>query len=403
MKNRRVVALVLMAALALAACAPGGLGAGDQGDAAASTTTAPPTDSTTPATTAPSTSEPSGELDAVVAEISDFVAAERGLPFLRPVTVELAEDDEFESRLLEDFDESVDDIEETDLTLTALGLIESDADLVEEYRKLLGLGVVGFYDPETDELVVRGAELTPFVRETIAHELTHALDDQHFELDRPEVDEADDETGFGFTALAEGNAVRVEDAYLDSLSEAEQQDAEEEELSAGADPAIFTIPFVLITVLVAPYTYGPILVEEILDQGGQARLDSAFAAPPVTSEQVLDPERFLAGEGPKAVSTPAADGEVGDQGAFGAFGLQTLFEEGVDGDLARDAVEGWGGDAYVSWRQGDDACIRLTVVGDTAGDTEEIHDALADWVGDDGEVIDATEAGVTVTSCRAAS
>ena len=75
------------------------------------------------------------------------------------------------------------------------------------------MGVVGFYDPETDELVVRGAALTPYVRTTIAHELVHALDDQHLDLDRPEYDEADDEIGFGFSSVVEGNARRVENAY----------------------------------------------------------------------------------------------------------------------------------------------------------------------------------------------
>ena len=99
--------------------------------------------------------------------------------------------------------------------LEGLGLVEPDADLVESMRSLLGVGVVGFYDPETDELVVRGAALTPYVRTTIAHELIHALDDQHLDLDRPEYDEADDEVGFGFSSVVEGNARRIEDAYRD--------------------------------------------------------------------------------------------------------------------------------------------------------------------------------------------
>jgi len=81
--------------------------------------------------------------------------------------------------------------------------------VVQEERTLLTAGVVGFYDPETKQLVVRGTDTTPFTRRVLAHELTHALDDQHFDLNRQQLDKADDETGFGFSALVEGNARRV--------------------------------------------------------------------------------------------------------------------------------------------------------------------------------------------------
>ena len=91
--------------------------------------TDPPTEPDDPtATTAPPASR---HRAAVVADIEEFVAAERGLPFLREVTVELADDAEFEARLLEDFEEDAADIETSGQVLQALGLVAPGTDIVD--------------------------------------------------------------------------------------------------------------------------------------------------------------------------------------------------------------------------------------------------------------------------------
>src|SRR5690606_24383575 len=129
----------------------------------------------------PTTTEPAGpplsqdELEALVEELQAFVADARGLEFLEPVEVELADGDAFQSRLLEDFEEDADEIAQVEVFYKALGLLDPGADLLEELRAIYSAGVLGFYDPETDELVVRGTALTPYVRKTIVHELVHAL------------------------------------------------------------------------------------------------------------------------------------------------------------------------------------------------------------------------------------
>src|SRR5918996_3075277 len=215
------------------------------------------------------------EVREAVDEISAVVEQERGLSFREPVEVDLAGEGEFQRRLLEDFDEDVDELRRAEVVFQALGLVGPDIDLVESMRELLGAGVVGFYDPETDELVVRGTALPPYVRTTIAHELTHALDDQHLDLDRPEYDDADDEIGFGFGAVVEGNARRIEEAYLFGLSEEEQLDAAAEELSLGGGVDLGDVPLVLVELIGAPYGLGQRLVDELVDDGGQEALDAA--------------------------------------------------------------------------------------------------------------------------------
>jgi len=348
------------------------------------------------------TTEPES-LEEVVLEIQEFVERERGLQFEEPVDVTLAGEDDFNAQLLEDFDEMQTSLVEGQQVLSALGLIPSDFDLIEEERALLSIGVVGFYDPETKELVVKGTEITPFVRTVLAHELTHALDDQWFDLDRPELDNPDDESSFGFLALVEGNARRVEDAYLASLSTDEQIEAiEEEERLLFEHPEIFDLPPVLLTLLQAPYEEGPPLVDDLLDTGGQSRLDGSFAAPPLTSEQVFDPELYVAGEGAVAVPAPAADGEAAHVGVLGALVLrEMLFDSLPSSAQVQRAIAGWGGDSYVTWiDSAGNACLRDTFVGDTPGDTLELVQAITEWGADHDAVVDApTDGPATFTVC----
>src|SRR5205823_11061795 len=94
-----------------------------------------------------------------------------------------------------------DELEKATKVLEALGLVPHGTDVSKAMESLVGDAVVGFYDPKTKDLVVRGAELTPYVREVIVHELTHAVQDQHFGIDRPQLDKADDERGTAFTSL----------------------------------------------------------------------------------------------------------------------------------------------------------------------------------------------------------
>lgn len=360
------------------------------------------TDSTSSESNTTTTTEPQS-LDAVVLEIEQFVERERGLKFKRPVDVSLAGEGEFQNRLLPEFDKQRATFLEEQQVLTAAGLVPPGFDMIKEERSLLSIGIVGYYDPESTALVVRGTEITPFVREVLAHELTHALDDQWFDLNRPQLDNADDESGFGFLGLVEGNARRVEDAYLASLSPGEQtQAAIEQERLVLQHPEIFNLPPILLALLQAPYDVGPTFVQALLGDGGQPTLDRAFASPPRTSEQILDPTRYLASEGPVAVPAPTPDGPAANVGVLGALLLREMLFESLPSDAeVQRAITGWGGDSYVTWTDSaGKSCLRDTFVGDTPTDTQELVQAITAWGLDRSAVIDAPADGpATFTVC----
>lgn len=129
----------------------------------------------------------------------------------------------------EDLAEDPDDLENAAAALGALGLWPDGVDPVDVLGEYFSVGSLGYYDPETGEMVVRGAADTPNLRTTLVHELTHALDDQHFELDRPELDDRPDEARLRLLGPRRGQRLRVEAAYTASLTDEERADAEAEQ------------------------------------------------------------------------------------------------------------------------------------------------------------------------------
>ncbi len=351
---------------------------------------------------APASPDPAADFDATMAELMAFVEVERGLEFKTPPVVEVLDDGEFSARLLEDFDDDVEDLELAQDLYRALGLIEADVDLVETVRSFLDIGVLGVYDPETEELLVRGTDLTPYTQQTVVHELVHALDDQWFDLDRSELDDAVDESSFGFSALVEGNARHIEAIWEESLTEAEREELLREEMSYAADVDIdiLSIPSIVLELMTAPYELGQPFVEAIRADGGLAAVDAAFESPPLTSEQVIYPFRYLDGEDAIEVPAPEADGEVIDEGAFGHLVLFLMLAESMSPDDSRDAATGWGGDWYVAWNRGDETCVRVDFASDSSRDREELDEALDVWADDQSDAEVERNGDLTrLTSC----
>ena len=376
------------------------------GSGVTSTTDAPQD----PGTSAPSSTEPQDEVsdaefDALMAELEAYVSEARGLPFQREVTVELADDADFEARLLEKFEDDLPEIEDTEIAFRALGLLQEGTSLVDSLKAIYAVGVLGFYDPETDELVVRGRSATPYVQQIVVHELVHALDDQHFELHRPQYDDAKDEISLGFSAVVEGNASRIENRWLGDQPADFRQQAREEQAAFVGGMDLSQFPEILIFLIGAPYEVGETLVGDRTRRGGERAVDAAITEPPETSEQVLFPEVFQERQPRIEVPPPPADGEVVDDGVIGALFLLGLLTTGgspVGQSDAFRAVQGWGGDWAVSWIEGDLACIRADFVGDTEGDTEELRTALTSWAEDrEGPEVSTVDGRVRLESCAA--
>ena len=338
------------------------------------------------------------QIDQIVA----FVEQTRGHHFVTPPVVQFAAEADFRAAILAQIVAAEPAVDLDDATFKALGWMSNSDDLYTEYQKTLGSGVVGFYDPATKVLLVRGTDLTPYRKEVIAHELTHALDDQLFDLNVSVGSGLMSDEGEGFLVGVEGDAVRTQQAFVATLSPLEQAADLVEQLQLGSDPSLLTVPVALLSLTQLPYLRGPLFTAGVAAAGGvPAGLDAVFARYPSTAEQAFDTSKYLVDEAPVAVATPPADGPVVQSGRFGQFNMSLLVQQGIDIDATINPVTaGWAGDAFVTWRSGGSSCIRLDTQTDTPAQATVLDTALVTWSAlHPGATISQTGATVRLTSC----
>jgi hypothetical protein len=324
-----------------------------------------------------------------VADLAKFAERHRGLKFKHPVTVDFLSDDEYGQRARSDPNELTDEdkkqLQNEEGELRALGLMKGEVDLFAAGNDLADAGTAAFYDPDTQRVSVRGTDMTVELKVTLVHELTHALQDQYFDISSKR-DESFQTSGESeaFRALVEGDAVRIEDEYIDSLSKADQQtyfNSNSASVEKSQDQ-LTDVPTALQALMAAPYIYGPPFASILDADGGQHEVDDAFKKPPVDDEQAIDPRQFLDHSDPLEVDKPPLPDGVKDEtdsGDFGAIGWYLMLAERIPPAQALKATNGWGGDAYVAFEKDGKTCVSLAWKGDTDTDRQEMRDALDAW------------------------
>jgi hypothetical protein len=355
-------------------------------------TTAPPP------TAVPTPADPPS-LDAFVPEAERFVEEHRGLHFKSAVRVLLLDDAAFRHR---SGGGGIDPALAAEID--ALQLVPRSVDLAAAARRSQAEGLVGLYEPPSRTLLVRGTAATPFVRQVLVHELTHALQDQWFGIDRPQLGRGADERAQVFSALVEGDAVRIEDEYLASLPASQRVRARLEQDAATGVRGETPAP--LAAIVRFPYIAGATFVRALAAVRGQAGVDAAFRSPPATSAEILEPQRFLGGTAAAVhVAIPAAAGPVIDRGVLGELGLRLLLEHAaatgaIRAADAEAAAAAWHGDAYVAWTSGAIACMRLALAAAPGPDHLLLQRPLAAYTARTTGVSLAEAADtLTVTSC----
>jgi hypothetical protein len=324
--------------------------------------------------------------DPRVAGLAAFVEHTRGLKFEHPVNVIFMTDAAFKQRVTTG-PESLSKKDRAKLQndvgyLRALGLVSGHLDLLAAVNQTSSEGVNAFYDPADKVIRIRGTKLDVATRVTVVHEMTHALQDQHFSLVKLQKMNNDDESG-SIQALVEGDATYVENAYVDKLSAADKAAYDAQSAAQDAQANFKGVPPVLQIMFGAPYQFGPALVEVLRTKGGQASLDTAFRHPPTSEEQVFDPVKFINYDKPETVTKPSAPAgaKVFDGGTFDPIGWYTMLSERVDAHVALRAVDGWGGDQYIAYQTSDNrSCQRTRYQGETSTDTATMQRALAAWM-----------------------
>ena len=386
-------------ALALALC---GIVRGDAAGIGAASPVAAPRQVAIPDTSSPARLD-STAARALVDSLLHQVSAMRGLEVLRPVQVEVAGRERIRARLEElTREEQVRSRARGDERLLRyLGLLPANVDLLQLYKDLLEEQLAGMYDIDQRLLYLADwlpAELQALV---VTHEITHALQDQHFSLrvrKKLGFDTSDAEAAW--QGLLEGDATAVmleaslrpfgqsfvllaDSTLMGSTPIAE---ALRTAMSAGAGAAqLQAAPRVVREAMLFPYERGLAYVAALYAAGGWRRVDAAYVHPPESTEQLMHPARVLeARDAPIRIDIPDVRGLLG-QGftpavklVLGEFDLFLYLSEYLDREIATISSEGWGGAAATLYAGPADApeALVLYTTWDSADDATEFFGAL---------------------------
>ncbi len=377
--------------------------------------TASPSPATTPspASTPETTSDPSpagsqaaGDNEATYAAIEEQVLAIRGLAAKQDVDPQIVDDEQIKAMTSASFreDNPPEYIAANEIILKAFGLLEPEDSLEDLYISLLGSQVAGLYRPDDKELYVVSSSgaIGPTEKTTYAHEYNHALQDQNFDLQSLDFDEiGEGDRSIARLALVEGDATLLMSFWqVNHLTQAEIVQLLGESLDPEATRILQEMPPVLRDGLFFPYTQGLTFVQRIQSTGGWAAVDAAFDNLPASTEHIIHPEKYEAGEQPVDVALPSdlasrmgSGWSVSLEDTLGELQidlwLKNAFGAGVPG--ATEAAAGWGGDRIAVLEGGDGHwAIALKTNWDSSTDLEQFREAAETVVSsgrDPGEVI----------------
>ena len=335
------------------------------------------------------------QMDAIATQVIQM----RGLQPVKPVDRKFLSVDEVKQRTLADFNKNTtpQDWENEGHLLAALGLIKPGFDMYDLLLRLYSEGVAGFYDPDTKELVlVSDQGMNAYEQVTFAHEYNHALQDQNYDVRKmgfsQEGWDTDSEKAAAVQALLEGDSSLLEEQYKATLTAAQQR--EYDKVVKGFDVSIYNeLPDYLLRDFFFPYSQGLDFVRRYYDEGGWARVDEVWRNPPVSTEQIIHPERYAAGDVPLVVARPALTDTLGsdwhqiESNTLGEWYTYLILAYNVAPNArlsertAKIAAEGWGGDGYVAYydNSADQIVLALQWDWDTAIDADEFIRAFNDY------------------------
>lgn len=338
----------------------------------------------TPAAVNPKTAAVREATTEVLRETSEL----RKLPILRQVRSGAQSRAEIEQMLVRNLNESAtpDETSAAETMMKKFGLAPADFQLRPFLIALLTEQVAGYYDPKSQEFYLADWIDLDGQRPVMAHELTHALQDQHFDLRRFEDwPKHDSDAELAAHALVEGDASYLMMQYV-AREPARRLAFFRSMMSSGPNDSeqIEKAPRVLREQILFPYLQGMMWVMQVYKQGGWEAVSATYKNLPKSSEQVLHYEKYEANEAPQKIVVRDVSSSLGrgwrmaDNDVFGEWGCYILLDEFLQTtDASKRAAAGWGGDRYALFvgPRKTDVVVALKTVWDTEADAHEFFDA----------------------------
>jgi len=337
-----------------------------------------------------------------VEPIKKIVSEIRGKQFLEDFKVGIKTKEQLREFILEEVEkeEARKEFEKTRKILLKLGLIPPKLDLKKTFVDVLTEQVAGFYDPDAKELYLMEGSMTggPSQEMTVAHEILHALQDQYFYINAMVLAiRHNDDRQLATFSIIEGEATLLGFEYLlkkqgmsvltvpMDIGKMMQQMMEGQ---LTMTPALANAPRFLRDTLLFRYIEGSSLVQKVLKKyNSWKELDRLFDNPPISTEQVMHPEKFLGEmDYPVRILLPQLHRRIEgkwkeiETNTMGEFAVKTLLREFLDEATATTAAAGWDGDSFTMVEAKEKPDIQIFAwlsVWDSPKDAKEFAEAYA--------------------------
>jgi hypothetical protein len=319
---------------------------------------------TAPPVASASSTAPAPSADPRIAKMLKVVSKARGLAATRPVPGMTLERDALLARVKDHVLREVPHqaIVDEGLVYQLLGQIPTSFDYEKQTFALLEAQLAGYYEP-ADGTMYLAKDLPGSMAEmTLSHELVHALQDHHFDLKtRSKYMPGQSDLQTATSALAEGDATSamIDVALISTGKTALDLDSKMfgELVKGSISSGDAGSPRVMGATLVAPYVDGTAFVNTMRARGGWAAVDAVWQVAPVSTEQILHPDKWVAHEAPVTVP-PIAIASLGagwattQNDVLGELAVRTILEEWLPAQAATSAAANWGGDSAALIKNG---------------------------------------------------
>ncbi len=323
--------------------------------------------------------------DAVLKETSEL----RELSILRAVKSGAQSRAEIERMIIKnlDTDTTPAEMHATELVLRAFGLAPQDFAYRPFLIKLLTEQVAGYYDPKAQQFYLADWIELEGQKPVMAHELTHALQDQHFNLKRFEKwPKGDSDAELAAHALIEGDATLAMTLYMAKNPMVALAFIRSLGSQGIASEQFKQAPRALRESLLFPYEEGSAWATQVYKRGGWDMVSQAFSKLPQSSEQILHADKYFSYEAPQKVRLPEFKNFLGPTwkriayDVNGEWGCYLILDEFLKNTTeSKQAAAGWGGDRFALYeteKPGEVFIAQLTAW-DTPLDAQEFFDAYA--------------------------
>jgi hypothetical protein len=313
----------------------------------------------------PSASVPTGNpgtdslqaADEVLATMSQLLS----LPVLHPIKKSVRSREQIRQYLLaeekKDRDEAKDYADQK--ALEKFGLIPKGYPLEQSLNDILTEQIVGLYDPDNEEFYISDRADPTDLRMVMAHELTHALQDQHYHIDSwREAAKPNDDAELARDAVLEGAATAAMIDYMFREQHKGARDIPDIDIASilgdvNSSPTLSKAPAIIRDELLFPYAAGAVFTQHFLRAtSGWQDFGRVFANPPASTQQIMHPDLYLKNVRPVPVTLPdfstllAPEWKKLDENLMGEFGVQEILQQFLGKDRAHELAPAWAGDRY---------------------------------------------------------